>query len=387
MSRAMSTISCGAALTSAALALALAAAPASLAADPLYAHGRPHLSRGCGSCHVGHGKRKSQMLPAAEEQLCFKCHGSSARRAEQQRQGRLSTNLQLRDVSLDFRLPFRHPVERSGLHQPGERLPERSSRAPRHVECVDCHRAHRTLRTRQPLAARHLPRRSPLDGRSPEYKLCYRCHSDSLNLPRNASNVQRRFSPRNRSYHPVEAAGRGSYVPSLRSPLTTSSMISCGDCHGNDSGRGIHGSRYQYLLRKHYSTVGRAAESTGAYALCYSCHDRSVLFSGRGFSEHERHVRRARTSCAVCHNAHGSFSAPHLMEFSTRHVKPDRVTGKLSYVSLGRGQGICYVSCHGVNHSGVEYCEAGSGACMQRKSTPVRAVPLRKRMRGSPFSF
>ena len=326
------------------------------------------------------------MLPEIEEDLCLRCHGSPALRARMEERGLLRSRTSLRDISDDFKLPSRHPIERTGLHRGDEELPERNPRARRHVECVDCHRAHRTVRTRPSERLARLPRRSSLDGVSPEYQLCYRCHSDSVNLPRDSSNIRLRFLITNRSFHPVEAAGRGRWVPSLRSPLTVNSMISCGDCHGNDTGRGVHGSAHRFLLRKHYATAQRVTESPFAYALCYSCHDRNALYSGRGFPHHERHVKDGRIPCISCHNAHGSPTFTSLIEFKSDEVSADRTYNRLHYQSLGPGNGVCYLTCHGENHPGRQYCARGA-SCSGSASPPVRVVPLRERLRDSPFSF
>ena len=44
------------------------------------------------------------------------------------------------------------------------------------------------------------------------------------------------FEPGNLSYHRVEAAGRNANVPSLIAPWTVSSVVTCTDCHDNDTG-------------------------------------------------------------------------------------------------------------------------------------------------------
>lgn len=333
------------------------------------------------------------MLPDTEERLCFRCHGDASKRAKEVSGGRLSRVTGLRDVSRDFLQPFSHPVGRTvGVHRAGEQLPERDPRARRHVECADCHRPHRTARLVRAAAGRAMTRRSPLDGRRAEYELCYRCHSDSVNLPRNATNVRRAMSAKNPSYHPVEFAGPSkAYVPSLRPPLNTGSLISCGDCHGNDHGRGMHGSRYPFMLRQHYSTAARTPESPQAYALCYSCHDRQRLFSGRGFSEHTRHVKQHSISCAVCHTGHGSTQNAHLIQFSpsatTAAAEPNTRARELLYADRGQGQGECSVSCHGwrVNHFRVRYCERGSCGTTGVLKKPVKI--RRRRSPASPFSF
>ena len=59
--------------------VALAAPAAAATADD------PHLDPallpgGCPSCHVGHGKPGSPMLPAAQREVCLSCHGTLADR-------------------------------------------------------------------------------------------------------------------------------------------------------------------------------------------------------------------------------------------------------------------------------------------------------------------
>lgn len=369
------------------LALVFVLLPAVGMGQPL-AHSNGSLPKGCGSCHVGHGLAGSAMLPAREEGFCFGCHGSTGGRARAKADGRLAGGVTLRDVSVDFRRPYRHPVERTtAVHTSRERLPERDSRARRHVECADCHRPHRTVRLATPTFGRRLQWRSSLDGFEPEYRLCYRCHADSANRPRTSTNVARRFAPSSRSFHAVEAPGRASYVPSLRSPWTTGSRVSCSDCHGNDTGRGMHGSRFRFLLRRGYVASDGTAESSRAYATCYACHDRTSLYSGRGFSEHRRHVRDARISCASCHNAHGSETSPYLLEFAAGVVLPEPESRRLSHVPEGRGRGRCYLSCHGVVHKGAVYCEGGGPCEPGRLDAPLRKRSIRRNMRRSPFSF
>jgi len=104
-------------------------------------------------------------------------------------------------------------------------------------------------------------------------------------------NTRVQFEAGNLSYQPVEAAGRNANVPSLIAPWTVSSIVTCTDCHDNDTGpnapvpgtgpAGPHGSQYQQLqVARHDRDSDRTAESAAAYALCYKCHDRTLICHG-----------------------------------------------------------------------------------------------------------
>ena len=114
-------------------------------------------------------------------------------------------------------------------------------------------------------------------------------------------NKRIQFEPGNLSCHRVEAAGRNANVPSLIAPWTVSSVVTCTDCHDNDTGpnapvpgtvpAGPHGSHYQQLLVARYDRdTDRTAESAAAYALCYKCHDRTLTCHG---ARHPRWVNNA----------------------------------------------------------------------------------------------
>jgi hypothetical protein len=146
-------------------------------------------------------------------------------------------------------------------------------------------------------------------------------------------------------------------------------MISCTDCHNNDqwtpSGtapRGPHGSRFEPILQMEYNTVDPSTESYASYALCYKCHERSsILYNTIGFP-HKQHVVDQRTSCAVCHDAHGSRQGTYLINFMTMSqqgapvVRPSK-SGRLEYVPdpARPGHGKCYMTCHNTDHNPALY--------------------------------
>src|SRR5690606_8589485 len=132
-----------------------------------------------------------------------------------------------------------------------------------------------------------------------EYQVCYRCHSQQnfalrqVDRVDGTGNIAHEFSPANASYHPVDAQGRSSQVPSLLPPRTTTDILYCTDCHtSNDATgpKGPHGSIHSPLLAANYTTILPTAESPQAYALCYTCHDRNSILNNQSFAGHNLHV-------------------------------------------------------------------------------------------------
>ena len=354
-------------------------------------------TNGCESCHRPHSATAAaRTLKGPEEVTCGtaaggQCHGSS---------GVARSN-----IVAEFSKTYTHPTfsvtpsVHDAAEAPGNasrRLPETSAAAARHAECPDCHNPHASYAATAsaPKGSGKVagvwgidsngslvqPSGTPASVR--EYEICYKCHGDSANKPQasgspaapypnrqaNQFNVRLEFDPANPSYHPVEAPGRSTWVPSLKAPWTTSSVILCTDCHGSDTGpaayptpgtgpNGPHGSRYKHLLVARYEMDNGtyAPESAAVYALCYKCHDRTNLLSDVSF-EHRIHLAGADVECAVCHDPHGvsatqgnSTNNAHLVNFDLRFVAPS-ARGILRYDSLGRGSGRCYLTCHGKNH-------------------------------------
>ncbi|MFC1761244.1 multiheme c-type cytochrome [Planctomycetota bacterium] len=204
-----------------------------------------------------------------------------------------------------------------------------------------------------------------------EYEVCFKCHGD--NPTRIDSRIARIITQTNSrlefegtgpSFHPVVMQGVNKNVPSLRPPLTVSSLIYCTDCHSSSSesqGKGPHGSAYTPILKLNYETSDFTTESSFAYALCYDCHSRNSILSNESFSGHTRHLAE-RIPCSACHDAHGISSAQgtrtqntHLINFDTKIVSPDSSNGRLEFEDLGIYQGKCYLMCHGYQHSPSQY--------------------------------
>ncbi len=320
---------------------------------------------GCENCHVSHkaGGQQRLLRSSADETVCLACHS-----------GTVAT----KDIAAELTKFRAHdPTLYTGVHDPAEVPNGRST----HVECADCHNPHQAnstpasgsgvsgaLRGVSGLSSSG----TPLSVATYEYEVCYKCHADDAasnpdRIPRldAQANIRKQFDPGNVSFHPVETAGRNADVPSLKSPYTTASRITCTDCHNNDAGsggtNGPHGSRWSFLLERRYETSLPTVESSAVYALCYKCHSRQSILDDRSFDKHKKHIDED-IPCASCHAAHGveSNSASsggdhtHLINFDSRVVFPNS-RGVIEFVDEGRFQGNCSMLCHGEDHDQEDY--------------------------------
>ncbi len=302
---------------------------------------------GCPACHRGHGEPRSPMLPAPQTQLCLSCHGSRAGLDRRAARGDVAPGTRSTSLSSTLSSPFVHPMsdEAFSRHEPGA------------VTCTSCHSPHRGLPLRGPGARITGMRRiSPRNPNRFEYELCMSCHGGEGFDSRSPLDIGRLFNQSSRSSHPVVAPSTGS--SRSIAPALAGREINCTDCHGNSdpSGpRGPHGSTVRHILVAGYNTVDGSPESSGAYALCYSCHDRDRLLDSSSFPQHRLHVVDERTSCATCHSPHGSIRNRALIRIGEETlptgISPSLQTGLLSFISSGPGSGTCYLTCHGVDHA------------------------------------
>ncbi len=318
----------------------------------------------CANCHVPHSAGQPHRLLnfSTEEENCLRCHNG---------------NVASKDITTDLaKVSAHNPSSWQGIHDPTEDPLTMS----RHAECQDCHNPHtaKAGTAAPPGVPGPLFGVSGLDnaGQKVEritygYQLCYKCHADKnggtayVSRIIQQTNVRLEFNPANPSYHPIEAAGKNSYVPSLLPPWTTSSKMACTDCHQSDSSpdfggngpRGPHGSNYRPLLALNYNTQDNITESATQYALCYKCHSRTSILGDQSFRKHRKHIQGEKAPCATCHDAHGisanqgnSTNNAHLINFRSSIVTPSRMNGKLEFVDMGMGRGSCSLLCHGKDH-------------------------------------
>jgi hypothetical protein len=304
----------------------------------------------------GSGAAKLQNHPKSEDN-CYPCHGGASGQ---------------KNIEGEFAKQSVHPVSANDVHFPSEDLVN----PVRHVECVDCHNPHAAtaIDASVPDASGALKgvrgvasSGSGVAEVSFEYELCFRCHADST--VKGAPRIMRQFvqtntrletSPTSLSYHPIAAAGRNPDVPSLISPYSISSIISCSDCHNNNQGPraggtgpdGPHGSIYTPLLERKLVLGDGSGDSSTTYALCYKCHSRSSIRSNASFEYHRKHLDE-EISCVSCHDPHGVIGVTHLINFNTNVVTP--VGGRLEFNDDGRFHGTCYLSCHDEEHDPETY--------------------------------
>ena len=320
---------------------------------------------GCLSCHRPHsaGGHERLLHFAKSEDNCLNCHDGSVAR----------TNLRT-----DFSKLSRHDVFRyEGVHD----LKESLTASARHVECVDCHNPHdiQDMLEQPPVVPGVMRGVSGVTASGGviqqvqyEYEVCFKCHGDNpgrlestITRQITQTNTRLEFDASGPSFHPVVSPGVNQNVPSLKSPMTVTSMIYCTDCHNSDSvsgTKGPHGSNYPNLLAYRYETSDFTQESDFSYELCYKCHSRNSILNDESFPKHKKHLEK-EIPCSVCHDAHGISSAQgttrnssHLINFDISIVRSDPATGRLEYEDgPGVFHGQCYLECHSKKHSPLSY--------------------------------
>ena len=331
-------------------------------------HSSPYSTvgdNGCQNCHVPHNEAGGPrlLIHAAEEDNCADCHNG---------------NVASKDVMSAFDQFSSHPMSFTTLvHDPTEPAIVDT----RHVECSDCHDPHATRAGRSagdtPANVRGVNLAGAEISRAVNvYEICLRCHGDSPNQPpsrtprqHDQANVRLKIQLNNPSFHPIAGPGRNGNVPSLINPLTETSIIGCVDCHNSNDAQsaggagpdGPHGSAFEPLLVRNYTTIDNTPESSSAYALCYECHSRDSILNDESFAEHDKHIRGEDTPCNVCHDPHGisstqgnSTNNTHLINFDTSIVSPNS-NGQLQFVDQGEQAGSCDLLCHGEDHDNFNY--------------------------------
>jgi hypothetical protein len=328
-----------------------------------------NLPRECATCHY-----KSNLRGGGGSIGCLTCHGNSQRKNTNRNmpQGSIVQNTKMHNIEAEFKKMYRHPTfDLTGRHNMYETLPEVDPKAPRHADCVDCHNPHYLTKENKFAGIMAKKVVNQFAEATNEYEICFRCHGDSANLPGSYTNKRLEFSLNNPSYHPLLGEGKNASVISLIRPYKEKkivaedvSTISCSDCHGNDDSngpKGVHGSRFQFILLDNFNAGDKVYESQQAYALCYRCHNRNSILNNESFRYHSLHIlgksfQQPGTSCFTCHNPHGSNEYKYLIKFNQLVVSPNS-NGMLKFVEKGSSKfsGECYLKCHGVDHNPKSY--------------------------------
>jgi hypothetical protein len=144
------------------------------------------------------------------------------------------------------------------------------------------------------------------------YEICFKCHGDKnfVGIAKIARqhpqlNTRLEFDVTSASYHPVEAIGKNTVVPSLISPLTVNSILYCTDCHNSDDSPQVGG---------------------------------SGLDGPHGISSTQGN----------------EINNSHLINFDINIVFPNQL-GALMFEDLGTLTGACPLTCHGKEHDNEVY--------------------------------
>jgi len=329
----------------------------------------------CRSCHRPHSAagRERLLIFENEEDNCLSCHDGQVARTN------IRSEIQKRSAH--------DPTRRTGEHDPVEKLGGDRD----HVECSDCHNPHAVAKLSR--SSRYVPidetlakvkgvsrGGSPVQEARHEYEVCFRCHGDRavkvdrrIERQSDTDNLRLEFNPSNPSAHPIVSPSRGSASESvsLLSSIPSGTQLRCTDCHNSDDGpraggsgpSGPHGSIYEPLLERNYSTRDDTPESLFSYALCYKCHSRTSILNDDSYRGHKLHVEGVQAPCSACHDPHGVSRAAsrggsdhtHLINFDLAIVSPERNTGRMEYRDTGRFSGTCTLTCHNVPHVKAKY--------------------------------
>ena len=322
---------------------------------------------GCENCHRPHAAARPARLLSHlfEEETCLACHNG---------------NVATTDIAYELTKQYGHFVQDfAGIHDAAEDFSTGGVRP--HVECEDCHNPHMANDNPSPGALRVSGANTGVSGidvtgqQVPRAQylaaICFKCHTEynvipALRIYRQIDQINARkwFDRANPSFHPVGSQGVNRAVPSLLSPYTVNSIISCIDCHNNDDDmgpQGPHGSSFEYLLERNYITLDFTEETPYAYALCYKCHSRQSILANQSFTKHKEHIVDEKAPCSACHDPHGisntqgnRINNSNLINFDVKIVSPDR-RGKLQFTDQGMFRGQCFLNCHGKEHGPLRY--------------------------------
>lgn len=231
-------------------------------------------------------------------------------------------------------------------------------------------------------------------------QVCFGCHagSDAVRFLKGEGDLGALMGPSAQSAHRPGSTARGrTDLPSLRSGSFVGTL-DCTSCHdnGNPNGpRGPHSSPFPSLLKAAYAREGDLS-LVGARGndLCYGCHERASIEGNQSFPWHAQHLsgftgmgatRNSKvgsapkrsgaavlqglratgftagpggfgqpTTCATCHDPHGSTQQPALVAFDPAVVGKSSV-GSVAFQRTGFRQGTCTLTCHGYDHVQTRY--------------------------------
>lgn len=266
--------------------------------------GRSHLHGpvavgACSACHLPHASPHPGLLTAADGALCTSCHTSIRTEMEAHRFPHAAAQdqcLGCHDAHASDHLMFlreetgplclschdaiRHTVE-TATHPHAAVTTDGA--------CLNCHAAHGSD--------------FPSVLRDDMMTLCFECHDREIETATGTlANMKL-----------VIKSGT-----SLHGPVAQSDCAACHMLHGGDNFR---------MLVKEYPAEFYAPFAEERYALCFSCHDKQLVYDERttaltdfrngDLNLHYVHVNRKTKgrSCRACHETHASSNALHVRDF------------------------------------------------------------------------
>jgi predicted CXXCH cytochrome family protein len=244
----------------------------------------------CTACHKAHTADHKQLLTMEPRALCLSCHEQVA-------------------ASLGSAPHVHPPVADDCLSCHASHASNEVAilKAPPRELCISCHQ-----KVADAISAASHPHSAVSDARA-----CLNCHVSHTSKHANLLHDDPATSCLECHKTPIKTDTRTvAGVPEIANPkLHKHGPVATGDCNAC---HGVHGAQQPQLLVQNYAPGFYQAFSEESYALCFKCHDKSLVRSeatstDTGFRDAERnlhfvHVAKGAQgrSCRSCHTVHAS---------------------------------------------------------------------------------
>ncbi|MCL5292038.1 MAG: hypothetical protein M1548_05855 [Actinobacteria bacterium] len=308
--------------------------------DSTYRHILTNNGTATGGTGVNVASTTEATYNSLEENFCYICHSGGTVAGTDIYGNAMTANAEnVKNQFTDAGQTYKHPIAdatQAGRHKADEYTAatagswNQNTNNTRHVECADCHSPHAAQNgvsaspgatigtvlvgawgiypgatfkttgfapTDWPAAwtAPATWSKGTLVSTNEEWQLCLKCHSNfaygatppsAAQTPSGQAETDqsKEFNPNNLGGHAVagdKTAALGNLTDggTFVAPWTTSSRMTCSDCHTNNVGtaRGPHGSANKWILKAAYNPAGTTAAD---FQLCWGCHDQVTYTTG-----------------------------------------------------------------------------------------------------------